>query len=717
MRALVRNQRAHLVPVELLTHDMKTGLVSYPTDKSSLFPPKRVTLGVYNVGERRAPAPEGVLRHLASCLDMPRISAHLAAAADGETTETKAEDIDMDSFFSADPVATIADDTAPDLPPGLRQVATLISTEQLTTHLEGLDRPALENLVKLDWGYSFSRDLTDLDDSDVVTLLLGIVADARTRHMSLLYAARSSSAASVPADPTSTSEDAHDGGEDVTLHIDESRRQASKAPWLNLKSPVLTLASLSPAGISAVRAVLMQDLLLGHVVSRAVDDFKTRHPGHPMTAELINAIKGSNDDRYLRAVASYKPGAFDRAYQVVPTGLMSAWALLYCFNASDGGDRTDLLSKISDIRVTTTHNISSLDDVAIKISDIRTACIDLGLDELTNKELATAICKAADASPSAWQATPQAKHLLAARDVLDGSLDKGVAPTDEVYKAVVDAVFEGRTLAVRARSRLPTAPPADAAQVLALTDDAGAGGGGSNGGGGGGKRGDDDVRDRNRDRGRDRGRGRGRGRNDDGSDRGRGADRGRDGADRGRGAAADDRIPMSERRCRALLSTWLQRFTCFSRALRVPFVFVGVMPVDEPVVLLEPPKHDWDSFHDLHLTQVMSIVEHELESKFADLRFLHPSLLANACPGARCDGVHYGSQFDSGAADYGCHATPALWCPLLSQFVRCRLPSLLAGDVHAHRAYSSMPMTTPETLSRTHQLHQCLRRHARFAAH
>ena len=471
MRALVRNQRAHLVPVELLIHDMKKGLVSHPTDKLSLFPPKRATLGVYNLGERHAPAPESVLRHLASCLDMQHISAHLAVAADGGTAETKAEELDEASFFNANPVATTADDAASDLPPGLRQVATLVSTEQLTAHLEGLDRPALENLVKLDWGHSFSRDLTGLDDSDVVTLLLGIVADARTRYMSLLYAARSSSAASVPTDPASTSDGAHDGGEDVTLHIDESRRQASNAPWLDVTSPALTLASLTPAGISAMRAVLAQDLLLGHVVSCAVDNFKQRHPGHPMTAELVNAIKGSNDDRYLRAVTSYKPGAFDKAYQVVPTGLMSAWALLYCFNASNGGDRTDLLSKISDIRITTTHNIASLDDAAIKISNVRTACIDLGLDELTNKEVATAICKAADASPPAWQATPQAKYLLAARDVLDGNLDKGVAPTDAVYKAVVDAVFKGRTLAVRARSRLPTAPPADVAQVLAATED------------------------------------------------------------------------------------------------------------------------------------------------------------------------------------------------------------------------------------------------------
>ena len=191
-----------------------------------LFPPERANLGVYGLSERRAPVPEGVLRHLASCLDVQHISAHLTTAAGGEVAEAKAEDLDEAAFFSADPVATVAGDTAPDLPPGLRRVATLTSTERLTAHLETLDRAAVEDLVKLDWGYSFPRNLTGLDDSDVVTLLLGIVADARTHHMSLLYAARSSSAASVPTGPAFMAKDAHDGGEDVTLHIDESRRRA-----------------------------------------------------------------------------------------------------------------------------------------------------------------------------------------------------------------------------------------------------------------------------------------------------------------------------------------------------------------------------------------------------------------------------------------------------------------------------------------------------------
>ena len=159
---------------------------------------------------------------------------------------------------------------------------------------------------------------------------------------------------------------------------------------------------------------------------------------------------------------------------------------------------------------------------------------------------------------------------------------------------------------------------------------------------------------------------------------------------------------------RALLSTWLHRFICFSRALHAPFIFVGIMPVDASVMLLDPPKQDWADFFDIHLAQVMSSVERELESKFADLHFIHPSELAHACPSARCDGMHYSSHFETA---WGCHETLSLWCPLLSQFMRCRLPQLLAGGAHR---YSPMPaMTMPETLSRTHQLHQCLRAHVR----
>ena len=41
------------------------------------------------------------------------------------------------------------------------------------------------------------------------------------------------------------------------------------------------------------------------------------------------------------------------------------------------------------------------------------------------------------------------------------------------------------------------------------------------------------------------------------------------------------------------------------------------------------------------------------------LSFLHPSELTHACPGVRCDGMHYGSHFPQ----YGCHNSLSLWCP------------------------------------------------------
>jgi len=126
---------------------------------------------------------------------------------------------------------------------------------------------------------------------------------------------------------------------------------------------------------------------------------------------------------------------------------------------------------------------------------------------------------------------------------------------------------------------------------------------------------------------------------------------------------------------------WSARFVCLSRALRTPFVFVGSMPVDIDVILLDPPKFDWDSFHEFALADLMVRAEKQVEQElrqhlsrsFANVSFFHPSKLAHECPGVRCDGMHYGSQ----NANYNCHSSLSLWCPLVSFFVRCNLPSLL----------------------------------------
>ena len=534
MNGLVRHQTAHTLPLELLLYDVKNGLVSHSLDKSALFPPGRPTLGVYHNGERRAPVPDTVLRDMAACLQDEHISAHLPVAG---TEEGKSADADLSDFaFGAlvNGVPAVAATTAATvaMPEGLLRVAAYATYDLLTAHLDGLDRPALEALAGLNWGYHAQSDTTDLDDEDVRSLLTGIVADSRTVHMSLLAAAQSApvppaAAASSRATATTTS---HDGGEDVTLHIEESRRRVPDAPWVSAKYEPLTLASLAAPGISAVRAVFAQDIALGRATADAVDDFRRRFPSHPMASELASAVKGSNDDRFARAVDRYAPGAFDKAFKAVPIGLLSTWAVLFCFTASAGGDRADLLSKISGIRISTNWNISSLDAAAIVISDVRTACTDLGLDALTDKEIATAVCDAIDSSPPAWQSTPDAASLVAARNNLDELVDDGETPSDEAYKAIVDAVYTCRKQAVRARSRVPAAPPAGAdAPVLSIAG--GAGGGGAT----------DGARSRGRGRGRGRGRERERERDGDGADRERETDRGRDtgrgrDADRGRGA-------------------------------------------------------------------------------------------------------------------------------------------------------------------------------------
>jgi len=487
MNGLARHQTAHTIPLELLLHDVKNGLASHSLDKSALFPPGRPTLGVYHNGERRAPVPDTVLRDMAACLQDDHISAHLpvAGAEEGKSADADLSDFAFGALVSGVPAVATTTAATVTMPEGLLQVAAYTTYDLLTAHLDDLDRPALELMAGLDWGYPAQSNTAGLDDEDVRSLLTGIVADARTVHMSLLAAAQSAPtlqpAAAAPSSATVTTT-SHDGGEDVTLHIEETRRQVPTAPWVIAKYEPLTLASLTAPGISAVRAVFAQDIALGRATADAVEDLRRRFPNHPMAAELANAVKGSNDDRFARAVDRYTPGGFDKAFKAVPTGLLSTWAVLFCFTASTGGDRADLISKISGIRISTSHNISSLDAAAIVISDMRTACTDLGLDALTDKEIAMAVCDAADASHPTWQSTPDAANLVTARGALDELIDNGTPPADAAYKAIVDAVYTARKLAVRARSRIPQ-DPALPAHVLstATADDADGGADGAPG--------------------------------------------------------------------------------------------------------------------------------------------------------------------------------------------------------------------------------------------
>jgi hypothetical protein len=115
-----------------------------------------------------------------------------------------------------------------------------------------------------------------------------------------------------------------------------------------------------------------------------------------------------------------------------------------------------------------------------------------------------------------------------------------------------------------------------------------------------------------------------------------------------------------------------------------------------------PAQYDWDSFHDLQLAELMANVERDAEAELPcesgarSPLFLHPSELTQACPGARCDGMHFGAHFE---AEYRCHSSAGLWCPFLSEYLRCNLPQLLGlKDAAAPTAATRVtPATAAET--------------------
>lgn len=144
----------------------------------------------------------------------------------------------------------------------------------------------------------------------------------------------------------------------------------------------------------------------------------------------------------------------------------------------------------------------------------------------------------------------------------------------------------------------------------------------------------------------------------------------------------------------------------------MPVVFIGSMPSDVHVMLLDPPKPDWDSFHDFALAELMVGVERDVEyelpcapdSASPSLHFMRPSEMVRACPGVRCDGMHFLSAFP----DTRCYASPGLWCLFLSHFLKCNLPQLILPAPKSHRNQSH---ATKQSVS------SCLAGHRPSGAH
>ena len=78
-----------------------------------------------------------------------------------------------------------------------------------------------------------------------------------------------------------------------------------------------------------------------------------------------------------------------------------------------------------------------------------------------------------------------------------------------------------------------------------------------------------------------------------------------------------------------------------------PVAIVGSLPIDAEVFMLDPAKKDYDEFHDLSFRRVQVALEQELMRHHPRLFRIPLDQLANACPGTRCDAVHWSADFDS----------------------------------------------------------------------
>ncbi len=123
--------------------------------------------------------------------------------------------------------------------------------------------------------------------------------------------------------------------------------------------------------------------------------------------------------------------------------------------------------------------------------------------------------------------------------------------------------------------------------------------------------------------------------------------------------------PLAAHRARTL--AYLRMFDAVGESTGIPIVFVTAMPADEPTVFLDPPKSDWLRYYDWTLAALWDMAEGRLfkEHQFATLRIFRTSVLTRACPGVRCDGVHYSADFHR----YGCRSSEALWDDVIARFL------------------------------------------------
>lgn len=139
----------------------------------------------------------------------------------------------------------------------------------------------------------------------------------------------------------------------------------------------------------------------------------------------------------------------------------------------------------------------------------------------------------------------------------------------------------------------------------------------------------------------------------------------------------------------AFIERELEIMQCVARRTETPVVYVGAIPIDGRTLLMEPPKADWYKFFDFGLATALAEADENVFDTFVGrannigkqaqhsdssppapghgrLHMLRLRELTDSCPGVRCDGMHFGSDFDQ----FSCHRTTAVWYPFLVSFLR-----------------------------------------------
>jgi len=160
------------------------------------------------------------------------------------------------------------------------------------------------------------------------------------------------------------------------------------------------------------------------------------------------------------------------------------------------------------------------------------------------------------------------------------------------------------------------------------------------------------------------------------------------------------------------LTPHLDRLDCLASHTTTPVVFVGSMPLDADSFFLSTGGYPLN-FGQLNLANIWAYVEKQAEraNRFHEsMHFLHPVDLSSSCPGARCDGMHFGSSFKS----FHCSPSLSIWFPFVADFL-LSLGLTEANSLQARRRAcrvrsQHMQANHPEQASAALMLDGCLAR-------